>query len=134
MGGTPMFLASLFHWQDRAAHVQLGMDGEDIAAKHLRRSGYRIVRRNLRVGTKDEIDILAYDPKDDVYVFAEVKTRARLDPDYEPEMNATQEKREHMARAARRWMDAFATDVGYRLDLICVAEGRVVGHYEDIDH
>lgn len=129
-----MFLSSLFHRQERPAHLRLGASGEAIAAAHLRRQGYRVVRRNLRVGRKDEIDILAYDSLEEIYIFAEVKTRARHDLDYEPALNATREKRDHMARAARRWMDTFAADVGYRLDLICVAEGRVVGHYEDIEH
>ena len=43
--------------------------GEDIAATYLASIGYGIRSRNIRLG-KDEIDILAHDPVDDVLVFA----------------------------------------------------------------
>ena len=129
-----MFFFPLFRRPSCATHLEIGASGEATAAQHLTRRGYEIVRRNLRVGRKDEVDILAYDPEEEIYVFVEVKTRAREDPDYAPEINATRRKRTHMARAARRWMDTFAADIGYRLDLVCVADGRVAQHYEDIEH
>jgi len=50
----------------------LGIKGEDIAAEHLKKSGYKILFRNWKWG-KNEIDIIA--EKDDTIVFVEVKTR-----------------------------------------------------------
>ena len=50
----------------------LGSVGEDLAAAHLARAGYRIADRNFRT-RYGEIDIVAYD--DRRLVFCEVKTR-----------------------------------------------------------
>jgi putative endonuclease len=50
----------------------LGRLGEDEAAAHLRRLGFRIVERNLRT-RHGEIDLIAFDGK--TLVIVEVKTR-----------------------------------------------------------
>lgn len=52
--------------------------GEEHAAHHLKRLGYRIIERNWRSGKYGELDIIARDP-DGVYVFIEVKTRRTTD-------------------------------------------------------
>ena len=44
----------LFAWKRRS----FAQRGEDLAAKHLKRSGYKIVERNARLGHY-EIDIIA---------------------------------------------------------------------------
>lgn len=115
-----------------ARHIQTGKSGERAAARFLRKRGYRILGRNVRMG-KDEIDILAFDPVDKVVVFAEVKTRAFSHATYHPEMNITFQKKRKMARAARRWMSNRACLLGYRIDVLCVEGRRVVEHYVDID-
>lgn len=115
-----------------APHVEAGRHGEHIAARFLRKIGYRVLQRNIRIGPKDEIDILAYDPEDDVFVFAEVKTRTR-ESEYLPELNITPEKKEAMARAARRWMTRFGGDRFHRLDVVCVTAGRVTAHYKEVE-
>ena len=114
-----------------APHLLIGKEGEDIASRYLRGQGYTILGRNIHVGKKDEIDILAHDPKDKTLVFVEVKTRA-LSGEYAPEVNITFRKRTAMARAAQRWITQRNLDVPYRLDVVCVCEGRVVDHYEEI--
>ena len=50
----------------------LGVSGEDFAARHLESGGYRIIARNFRIRTA-EIDLIA--ERDGVIVFIEVKTR-----------------------------------------------------------
>ncbi|HVW66478.1 MAG TPA: YraN family protein [Candidatus Peribacteraceae bacterium] len=116
-----------------AAHIAEGRRGEDIAARYLRDHDYRIIDRNVRIG-RDEIDIIAYDPIDRVLIFAEVKTRTRADDDYRPELNITHKKRARMSRAARRYMakSRVDDDVGYRLDVLCVADGTVIEHYPEV--
>ena len=52
--------------------AEVGYFGEKAAAKYLKREGYKIVGKNVRVG-KSEIDIIA--TKDKTLVFVEVKTR-----------------------------------------------------------
>lgn len=52
----------------------LGARGERLAARHLRRRGWRIVARNFRCGA-GEVDLVALDGA--TVVFVEVKTRAQ---------------------------------------------------------
>ncbi len=108
-----------------------GVTGEDIAARHLEALGYRVLHRNLRVG-RGEVDILGHDPRDNVLVFAEVKTRSR-DGLYRPELNLTRRKRRAMTLAAARWVNRNGYEGGYRMDLICIAGGRVSDHFIELD-
>lgn len=116
-----------------APHLIAGRTGEDIAARFLERKGYRIYGRNVRVGSHDEIDIVAFDHKDRVIVFCEVKSRTRADSDFLPEVNVNWKKRRNMARSARRWILEHAWEGGARLDIVCVSAGSVIGHYEDVE-
>jgi putative endonuclease len=52
----------------------LWLRGEDLAAEHLRRSGYRVLERNYRARHGGEIDIVARRGR--CVVFCEVKARA----------------------------------------------------------
>jgi putative endonuclease len=114
-----------------AAQMIVGKEGEDCAVAYLRKIGYTVVARNVRLN-KDEIDIIAFDPVDSVYVFAEVKTRTRMDLDYRPELNFTYKKRGFMRRAARRWMTQFTEEIGYRMDVVFIMDGKVVDHYIEV--
>jgi len=77
--------------------------GEQIAARHLRRSGLRILGRNIRVGRRDELDIIAWEG--DTLVFVEVKTRAT--EQFGPPVSAVgPAKRRHLSRAAVRYLRA----------------------------
>ena len=109
----------------------VGRKGEEIAQQYLRALDYPIHDTNVRLG-RDEIDIVAYDPIDKIMVFAEVKTRSRKSNDYRPEMNLTHAKKEKMRRAARKWIAQHDFDEGYRIDLICVADGKIVDHFREI--
>lgn len=117
----------------QAAHLITGREGERTAARYLQELGYVILQQNVRIGSHDEIDIVAIDPEEDVVVFAEVKTRKNLSEDYRPDLNITKTKRWRMARAARGWMTQFTEEIGCRIDVICVAAGKVTGHYKDIE-
>ena len=55
-----------------ASHQALGKYGEDEVAKHLKKGGYRILKRNARYADH-EVDIIATDGE--VVLFCEVKTR-----------------------------------------------------------
>ncbi len=114
------------------AHIRTGKNGEDSAAGFLEDLGYRVIARNVRVGKHDEIDLIAFDPKDRVLVFCEVKTRAKNTEDYHPEINMTWRKRRNMARAARRWVDLHAWEGGYRMDTLYVSGTWVMDHHIDV--
>lgn len=112
-------------------HIRTGRAGEGIASVYLLKLGYTIKERNVRLG-RDEIDIIAFDPVDAVLVFAEVKTRAHLDENFRPEMSADWQKLKKLQRSAQRWIAEHEYDGAYRLDLICVAGGRVVDHFREL--
>ncbi len=63
-------------WYEELPHrrrVPLGKRGEEIAARHLRRRGYRVLERNF-CAAGAEIDLIAIDHE--TYVFIEVKARS----------------------------------------------------------
>jgi putative endonuclease len=64
--------ARLCRWLRRRAATTLGERGEAVAARYLRRKGYRIVARRER-DALGELDLVAVDRR--VIVFVEVKTR-----------------------------------------------------------
>ncbi|MDD5623459.1 MAG: YraN family protein [Candidatus Peribacteraceae bacterium] len=107
----------------------VGLRGEETAANYLDARGYEIRGRNVRVGPHDEIDILAYDRRDGVLVFVEVKARSHADGSFRPEMNAGFRKRERMKRAARLWIAEHGYEGGYRIDLLSVVGSSVVAHF-----
>ena len=63
---------------EKTSTRQIGNSGEDKAADFLSAQGYQIVERNWRT-RRGEIDIIAH--KDDILVFAEVKTLPSGDPE-----------------------------------------------------
>lgn len=56
------------------AATELGRRGEDLAAEHFERLGYRVLARNART-RRGELDLVLATPDDGAIVFAEVKTR-----------------------------------------------------------
>lgn len=114
-----------------APHIETGRHGETVAATYLESIGYRIINRNVRVGQKDEIDIIAFDPEDGVYVFAEVKTRSHAG-EYRPDINITFHKRALMVRAARNYMAKLDSEAGWRMDSVSVVGETVTNHYKEV--
>ena len=53
----------------------LGVRGENLAVKFLKKKGYKLISKNYR-NSIGEIDIICYYPKNEEYVFVEVKTRS----------------------------------------------------------
>ena len=113
------------------SHFVVGRQGEDVAVHYLRSLGYKIVGRNVRVGRHKEIDIVARDPYDHVLVFIEVKTRSR-ESEFVPEMNMTRSKKDALCHAVRQWIARREYEGGYRLDLVCVVEGRIMQHVKEM--
>jgi putative endonuclease len=52
-----------------------GVWGEKLAAGFLKKKGYQILGRNVRFGSRCELDIVARSPSPETLVFVEVKTR-----------------------------------------------------------
>ncbi len=96
---------------------KIGKKGERVAARYLKKAGFRIVARNCRV-RKDELDIVA---KNRSYiVFAEVKTRTVDAVSFEnrPVLAVDAGKRARMIRAARQFLSEYYTNLCPRFDVI----------------
>lgn len=96
-------LAGLLAWCRRlGGKSDLGLRGEDIAARELKRRGYRIVERRWR-SKLGEIDLIARDGE--TLVVVEVKARSR--EDYGPPADAVDGvKRKRLVRLAKAYLRA----------------------------
>ena len=103
----------------------LGRRGESLAARYLRRRGYRVLERNVRL-PYGEVDLVCLAPDRRTIVFVEVKTRRMGDGDRPPpEASVTAGKRRRLVRLAdglargRDW-----TERPLRIDVVAVEVGR----------
>ena len=108
----------------------LGKKGEALAVKYLTDKGFRILTRNWAWG-KHEIDIIA--EKDNMVVFAEVKTRS--DNYMMPPVTAVnREKQRSLITAAEGYIKRYNIDRESRFDIITVVKtdaGFDIEHIED---
>ena len=115
--------------------------GENVAVEHLRRNGYEIVERNSRPVEKDgrlEIDLVAWDRRNDAMVFVEVKQHSRPSSYSRRLRSVDKRKRENLRRACNawrrvnRWHGAFRFDV---IEVYGVPEGGrpVIDHIKKVD-
>jgi putative endonuclease len=105
----------------------LGQKGEDLAADHLKKSGFGILFRNWKWG-KHEIDIIA-DNKD-LIIFVEVKTRVE-DFQMHPVTAITSEKQRSIIYAADGYLQKFNINKESRFDVIIIIKK---GDSYEIDH
>jgi putative endonuclease len=83
---------------------QLGDRGEELAAEHFMRLGYRVLARNYRTRF-GELDLVLADPDGTMIVFCEVKTR-RLGSGGSPWDSLHEAKRLQVRRMAAAWVNA----------------------------
>ena len=101
-------------------HQETGASGEDAAEAALRRSGYKILGRNLRTAF-GEIDILAQE--DEVLCFVEVKTRSSAAFGH-PAEAVTASKQAHLKKAAAVLLQQRRWDGPCRFDVVAVTPGE----------
>lgn len=80
----------------------IGDNGEEIAANYLTAHGFSIIERNFEC-KGGEIDIVAYSPSDQSYIFVEVKTRKNLNYGV-PQLAVTRFKQRQISKAALTWL------------------------------
>ena len=96
----------------------VGRRGERLAARYLRRRGFRILHRNFTIG-RDEADLIARDPDGRTIVIVEVKTRTS---DFlAPEVRINRHKQYRLARLASKLgrIRRFA-DLPLRIDAVAI--------------
>ena len=101
--------------------VAHGRWGEDVAVEELRLEGLTIVERNARPCRDDrriEIDIVAYDRRNDVLVFVEVKQHRRRSPWQRRMRSVGRHKLELLRRGCRTWIRRNRWSGGFRFDVI----------------
>ena len=91
------WIETLFKKVDEPSHLKSGKWGEKLAVGLLKKQRYKIMGQRMRIGKRDEIDIIA--EHNDVLIFVEVKTRKN--ENYGRPFSAVDKaKRKHLSRAA----------------------------------
>jgi putative endonuclease len=105
--------------------AELGPLGEKLAARHLRRHGYRVLYRNFRAPHGGEVDLVCRDKRAKTLAFIEVKTRRSLDFG-QPNEAVDRAKQALIARGAMAWLKLLDhPDILFRFDIAeVVFEGR----------
>jgi putative endonuclease len=100
-----------------AKNIDRGVEGEDVAARALRKSRYKILERNFRTPA-GEIDIVALDGK--CLVFIEVRTRGSIEYGL-PQETVVARKRKRLCNAARWYLQKNpANESDCRFDVVAV--------------
>ena len=110
-----------------------GKEGENAAAAYLQQNGYQVLHKNYRY-KRAEIDIIAQ--KEQVLVFAEVKTRSTHRHGY-PEEAVSARKEALFLDAAADYIEKTGWLYDIRFDILAVtpaASGFNVYHVEDAFH
>ena len=108
-------------WRNRfsrsdAEHLRLGTRGERLAARFLRRNGYKILYRNFRGRSGGEIDLVCRDG--DTLVFVEVKTRTGEDFG-RPFDAVSREKQKRISRGGLAWLRLLDNpEILFRFDVV----------------
>ena len=100
-----------------AQHNDIGKLGETLCREYLETKGFAILEINWRKG-RYEVDIIAY--KEGIIVFAEVKTRSRLDYG-DPEEFVTLDKQRAYVRLADKYVVEHMREEEVRFDILSVA-------------
>lgn len=111
-----------------SSHLELGKHGEDLAARYLKRLGYKLITRNYKLKT-GEIDIIALDQR--TLVFVEVKTR-RSGVYAQPLESVGWHKQQKLRYLANRYLTTHnVPDSEVRFDIISIVES---GGRPEIEH
>ena len=121
--------------------VEHGAWGEDVAAAYLRRAGFEILERNRCPDADDgrlEIDIVAWDRRNDTMVFVEVKQHASPSPYARRLRSVNRRKKRNLLRACNAWRRTNKWRGAFRFDVIEVygvpGGGRpVVDHIPNVE-
>jgi putative endonuclease len=97
-----------------ADHIELGKQGEQVAADFLREKGFRIVARNWRFRHK-EVDIIAFDG--DKLVVVEVRTRTSSEWEH-PRESITPGKIRFLVQATDDFVMQHRIDNEVRFDVV----------------
>jgi putative endonuclease len=111
-----------FLWQ--LPKKQLGTFGEERAVQFLNSQNFQILAKNIRL-LHDEIDLVAWDRKENELVFVEVKTRRQIFSG-DPSLAINRRKLFAMVRAAHVFLRKhWQKPTAFRIDVIAVSPGKI---------
>jgi len=109
----------------------VGKMGEDLAVKFLKKKGYKIIERNFRADKFGEIDIIAKNKNEIVFVEVKTKTDEQFGS---AEEEFTYQKKKKMYRAIQNYLfKKYLTSHDWRADLIAIdiMDKKIdIRHYE----
>lgn len=111
--------------------MHTGALGENVAVTYLRRISHRVLARNVRIG-RCELDVIAYDERERMLVFVEVKTRRKYCAAYPIHTAVNRRKRQALRRAVDEWITLNEYSGPARIDIVCVGAGSITEHIRDI--
>ncbi len=116
------WIKSLFRFKTTSRHLELGAWGECVAAKELKRRGFKILYRNYRGPYGGEIDLVCRDRE--TLVFVEVKTRSSEEHS-RPFDAVDRKKRKLIQRGALAWLRLLGRpDLTFRFDVVEVIASK----------
>jgi putative endonuclease len=112
-------------------YSQQGQEGEELAVRHLKRMGYRIICQNYR-SPLGEIDIVAHHRG--VLVFVEVKSR-RSETFGSPKLAVTPAKQRKLSQVAWHYLQQHnLTEASARFDVVTISLMQGSPHLEVIEN
>ena len=112
-------------------YSQQGQEGEELAVRHLKRRGYRIICQNYR-SPLGEIDIVAH--QRGVLVFVEVKSR-RSETFGSPKLAVTPAKQRKLSQVAWHYLQQHnLTEANARFDVVTISLMQGSPHLEVIEN
>ncbi len=114
--------------KELSSHLALGAQGELLALRFLRRSGYKILYRNFRAPRGGEVDLVCRDG--DTLAFVEVKTRSSTN--FGRPLDAVDSaKQQLIARGAAAWLRLLDNpDILFRFDVVEIVIENDVPRFE----
>ncbi len=125
------WIEKLFPKSTEPAHLKSGRWGEKLAVRFLKKKRYKIIGQRVRVGKRDELDVVA--KQNGVLIFIEVKTRKN--ENYGRPFSAVDKaKRKHLSRAAIAYLKRNKIEPEFiRFDVVEVI-GELGGSAPEIRH
>jgi len=112
-------------------HSHQGLEGEQLAVRHLRRLGYSIICRNYR-SPLGEIDIVARHRG--VLVFVEVKSRS-TEAFGSPKLAVTPAKQHKLSQVAWHYLQQHnLTEASARFDVVTISRSKGAPLFEVIEN
>ncbi len=114
-----------------AEHNIIGQIGEELAAKIMRKKGFRVVDTNWKFGHL-EMDVIAVSKKE--IAFVEVKTRTSSFGGKRPEEFVDELKRRRMAAAANAYIKFNQIELTPRFDIIGITMDATTHEVKEVTH